>query len=210
MMKLTKQTEQILRRGCRSLLGGRVGRMTATTNRCSSSVVMTTSSNASSAASSRDGIILATTMLGGMYLLSSTSAVGPTMNHCQVPCGIFDDPAIVNELIQASTTIRKAMVQSDKLHDTTHGTNLLSVNQVVRWINTKEEHCDKIISAVSDYLLCQRVKRVNFSSESDYLQALKLHHIVMQAAMKAKQTMDTSACDALDHAIDDLSKMYTK
>src|SRR3569623_119654 len=28
----------------------------------------------------------------------------------QVPCGIFDDPAMVNELKQAAETIRKAMV----------------------------------------------------------------------------------------------------
>jgi len=31
----------------------------------------------------------------------------------------------------------------------------------------------------------------------------------MQAAMKAKQTMDVADVDALDHALADLAKMYT-
>ena len=96
------------------------------------------------------------------------------------------------------------------LYHATNGTNLLAVNQVVRWIMTKEEHCNKIITTVSEYCLCQRVKRENFKSESDYLEALKIHHVVLQAAMKAKQTMDVASCNALDHAIEDLSKMYTK
>jgi small subunit ribosomal protein S27Ae len=65
--------------------------------------------------------------------------------HCQVPCGIFDDPAMVAQLKQHAETIRKAMVQSAELHATG---DLSSLNQVVRWINTKEDHCSKIIAAV--------------------------------------------------------------
>ena len=84
------------------------------------------------------------------------------------------------------------------------------MNQLVRWVVTKEEHCQKIVITVADYCLCQRVKRVNFASELDYLQALKVHHAVMQAAMKAKQSMDIEACNSLEHAIDDLAKMYTE
>lgn len=132
-----------------------------------------------------------------------------TLNHCQVPCGIFDDPAMVGELKEACTTIRKAIAQSNALHGSVT-TDPLSLNQMVRWINTKEEHCNKIISLVSEYCLCQRVKRPNFKSEDEYLQALKVHHTVMQAAMAAKQSMSESSCATLEHAVDDLSKMYTK
>ena len=31
--------------------------------------------------------------------------------HCQVPCGIFDDPKLVAEINEACATIRKAIVQ---------------------------------------------------------------------------------------------------
>lgn len=57
-------------------------------------------------------------------------------------------------------------------------------------------------------LKCQRVKKEVFKSDGDYVEALKAHHAVMQCAMKAKQSMDTAACDALDHAIADMAKMY--
>jgi Nickel-containing superoxide dismutase len=127
--------------------------------------------------------------------------------HCQVPCGIFDDKKLVAELTEAATTVRKAMVESNALGEKLEG--IQAMNQVVRWIVTKEQHCDKIIHLMGDYCLCQRVKPTAFVSETDYLLALKLHHKVMIAAMKAKQTMDTSACDDLDHALEDVAKMYT-
>jgi len=129
--------------------------------------------------------------------------------HCQVPCGIFDDPATVAQVKEAAATIRKAMVQSKDLHATA-GSDLTAMNQMIRWVNTKEEHAAKIITLIAEYCLCQRVKKDVFSSDGDYVDALKAHHAVMQAAMKAKQSMDVAACDALDHAIGDFAKMYTK
>ena len=126
--------------------------------------------------------------------------------HCQVPCGIFDDPAKVGEIQQHCATIRKAMVQIAELHAA--GLTPLSLNQITRWINTKEEHCSKIIHEISDYCLCQRVKKEVFSTDSDYVDALKAHHAVMQSAMKAKQVVDVAACDALEHAVADFAKMY--
>jgi ubiquitin-small subunit ribosomal protein S27Ae len=129
--------------------------------------------------------------------------------HCQVPCGIFDDPAIVAQIKQDAETIRKAMVQCKDLHANITS-DLTVMNQMIRWVTTKEDHAKKIITAVSEYCLCQRVKKEVFSSDGDYVDALKAHHAVLQAAMKAKQTMDVAACDALDHAISDFAKMYTK
>lgn len=132
--------------------------------------------------------------------------------HCQVPCGIFDDPAMVGlrahscafcmqhhdsfshsipqvaELKQHAATIRKAMAQCKDLHAAA-GSDILAMNQMVRWIQTKEDHCAKIITTVSEYCLCQRVKKDVFKSDQDYVDALKAHHAVMQSAMKAKQTM---------------------
>ena len=131
--------------------------------------------------------------------------------HCQVPCGIFDDPAIVAEIKQASETIRKSMIQSNDLHSgLVAQTTAQSLNQMIRWVNTKEEHCSKIITLVSEYCLCQRVKKEVFESEKDYLDALKAHHAVMQGAMKCKQSVDPAVVDALDHAIGDFAKMYIK
>ena len=139
--------------------------------------------------------------------LSSHLAPAPT--HCQVPCGIFDDPATVAAVNEACATIRKAMVQINELGAAMSAQNF---NQMTRWVNTKEEHADKIIALVSEYSLCQRVKPVGapkspFTEEKDYVDALTAHHKVMQAAMKAKQTVDVAQCDALEHAVGDFAKM---
>jgi len=129
--------------------------------------------------------------------------------HCQVPCGIFDDPAMVEQLKQDAATIRKSMVQTGELHATATSTDLLAMNQMVRWINTKEEHCQKIITTISEYCLCQRVKKDGvFKSDEDYVQALKSHHSVMVAAMKAKQSVTTDTADILDNALAEMAKMY--
>merc|ERR1712194_800578 len=69
--------------------------------------------------------------------------------HCQVPCGIFDDPAKVAELQQDAATIRKAIVQIGEL-----GTaEPLAFNQSVRWVNEKEAHANKIIDTAAQYML---------------------------------------------------------
>jgi hypothetical protein len=114
---------------------------------------------------------------------------------------------MVAQINEMAVSIRKAMVQSVTLHATAT-TDIMAMNQMVRWINTKEEHASKIITMVSEYCLCQRVKKEAFATEKDYFDALASHHKVLQAAMKSKQSMDLAACDALEHAISDMAKMY--
>ena len=135
-------------------------------------------------------------------LLHICTGLKPSYVHCQVPCGIFDDPRLAADILEACATIRKAMVQLNELE----GSNL---NQSMRWVGTKDEHCDKIIVEVNEYCLCQRVKPEGvFESEGDYVDALKAHHKLMQAAMKCKQTVSVTVCDALEHAAEDVLKMY--
>ena len=59
--------------------------------------------------------------------LSSHLAPAPT--HCQVPCGIFDDPATVAAVNEACATIRKAMVQINEL---SASLDALKINQMTR------------------------------------------------------------------------------
>ena len=143
--------------------------------------------------------------------VTSSGALASTARcHCQVPCGIFDDPARVAALKEDAATIRKAMAQITDLVSTSAPASALSFNQAARWVMTKEQHAASIITAVSEYMLCQRVKKEVFNSEDEYVQAVVAHHALLQAAMKAKQVVDHVACDALDHAIEDVAKMYTK
>ena len=55
-------------------------------------------------------------------------------------------PQTVAEVKEACATIRKAMVQINELSATVNAQN---INQMTRWVNTKEEHCCKIITTIS-------------------------------------------------------------
>merc|ERR1719235_2274240 len=54
--------------------------------------------------------------------------------HCQVPCGIFDDPATVAAVREACATIRKAMVQINELGAAMSAQNF---NQMTRWVTPR-------------------------------------------------------------------------
>eukprot|EP00913_Durusdinium_trenchii_P006710 g6307.t1 len=141
--------------------------------------------------------------------------------HCQVPCGIFDDPKLVADVKEAVATIKKAR-------------NALWTARSLRarccW---EQEHAGKIVSLMSEYCLCQRVKppsdpKSPFANDADYIAALQAHHAVMLAAVKCKpfgrkaltknrlpasprrklQNVDPALADALDASVAEMSKMY--
>jgi len=127
--------------------------------------------------------------------------------HCQVPCGIYDDTARIAAMREDATTIAKAATRIRELAAEHDGQ---SMNQLVRWTNTKEAHASNIIQVVSEYFLTQKVKPVAAGAEGHdtYLESLATHHAVMNAAMKAKQNVDAKTMNALETAIEGLASHY--
>eukprot|EP00239_Pterosperma_sp_CCMP1384_P006103 CAMPEP_0197845900 /NCGR_PEP_ID=MMETSP1438-20131217/2757_1 /TAXON_ID=1461541 /ORGANISM="Pterosperma sp., Strain CCMP1384" /LENGTH=169 /DNA_ID=CAMNT_0043457369 /DNA_START=78 /DNA_END=587 /DNA_ORIENTATION=- len=126
-------------------------------------------------------------------------------NHCQVPCGIFDDKRVVAKLKEDSTTIRKAQTEMADL-----GPKMDSVdgqNTFTRWVMYKEKHADDVINEIGYYFMCQRIPKWEWGSDEDKMAALAVHHAVMVAAMKAKQGTNTATCDDLDAAIDAMAAL---
>ena len=127
--------------------------------------------------------------------------------HCQVPCGIYDDEGRIKAMMEDVTTITKAIAQINELSGDMSPQN---INQVIRWVNTKEEHASKIIETVSLYFLTQKVKPVAEGEEGHekYHETLVDHHAVMRAAMTAKQKTDPEAATALKAAVEKLGSHY--
>lgn len=121
--------------------------------------------------------------------------------HCQVPCGIYDDTSRVQQMLEDVSTISKAI---DEIHVLNDKNDVQSNQQLIRWVNNKEIHADKIIDTISNYFLTQRVK----PSAEDYLQRLSDHHAVILLSMKAKQKADEKIAEALKEAVEALSKYY--
>jgi len=144
-----------------------------------------------------------------ILVVAGTMAIVPdlVLGHCQIPCGIYDDPARVASLYEDATTIEKSITEIIALNDKT---DVQSRNQLIRWVNNKDEHAAKIITLVSEYFLAQRIKPV--APEDDgyaaYLQELAEHHAVIVAAMQTKQHADTEYVAKLRAAIDAIAPYY--
>ena len=124
-------------------------------------------------------------------------------SHCQVPCGVYGDPARFTQMLEDQTTIAKAFSQ---IHELAGKKDAQSANQLSRWVTTKEDHANKIQKIIAEYFLTQRIK----SSASNYDELLKGAHSVMVAAMKCKQSADAKTADALKSAIEAFQKAYEK
>ncbi len=121
--------------------------------------------------------------------------------HCQIPCGIFDDHARVQLMLEDTATIKKS---AKLIVELSGKDDAQSKNQIVRWVMNKDKHAQNIISTISDYFLTQRVK----PKQKDYTERLIKHHAVIIAAMKAKQSTDMDVMKELGESIEALAPYY--
>lgn len=125
----------------------------------------------------------------------------PSLSHCQIPCGIYDDHARVQSMLEDVTTIEKSVKLITELSGKT---DAQSKNQLIRWVMNKEKHAQRIILTISDYFLTQRVKQ----SQKDYAERLLKHHAVIIAAMNTKQNARIKYVKTLKESIEALSNYY--
>ncbi|MDF1844204.1 MAG: superoxide dismutase [Ni] [Rubripirellula sp.] len=122
--------------------------------------------------------------------------------HCQVPCGIYGDQLRFQQLLEDEQTISKAQLQINELSD--GEVDAQTVNQMARWVTTKEEHATKIQNTILHYFLAQRIKANNPA----YVKQLQAAHAVIVNAMKCKQSADPDTAKDLEKSIFDLYRAY--
>ena len=131
---------------------------------------------------------------------------GLLLAHCQVPCGIYNDVARIIQIQEDFSTIQKAMTKIKELSQQQDAT---SMNQLTRWVMTKEDHASKIQKVVSDYFLTQRIKPKTEGSEFDtYVKQTTTLHQILVSAMKCKQTVDLGHVDEGLHQIETFIDLY--
>lgn len=127
--------------------------------------------------------------------------------HCEVPCGIYNDQLRVQLLFEHFTTIEKAMTQIESLSQAEE----VNYNQLVRWVQTKEEHAVKVQHIVEQYFMHQRIKIKDPSDEEayqKYITQITLAHQLTVLAMKTKQTTDLENIEKLRITLNKFAKAY--
>ena len=136
-----------------------------------------------------------------LTILTFLFSLNAIYSHCQVPCGIYDDAMRIVILQEDFKTIKKAMKEINSLSTMKDGQSL---NQLNRWVTTKDQHSTNIQRVVSDYFMTQRVKDKN----SHYTDQLKYLHQILVYAMKSKQSVDEKNVNNGLKYIEDFSKVY--
>jgi nickel superoxide dismutase len=109
--------------------------------------------------------------------------------HCQIPCGIYDDPARFELMAEHIVTIEKAMKTIIDLS----GEKDPNYNQIVRWVQNKDDHADELSEIVTYYFMAQRIKPPKEESDeahAKYVEQISSLHQMVVYAMKAKQTTE--------------------
>ena len=79
---------------------------------------------------------------------------GAALAHCEIPCGIFHDELRIELIKEHIETIEKSANSITELSKASP----VNYNQLVRWIDNKEDHANQLQEIVTQYFMFQRVK----------------------------------------------------
>jgi len=144
-------------------------------------------------------------LLISTLVLFWTSSV--VFSHCEIPCGIYNDPMRLEMMAEHITTIEKSMNQINELSKDENK----NYNQIVRWIENKEHHADYLSDIVTQYFMKQRITPADSNDTKpyqDYVHKLTLLHKLMVYSMKCKQTTDLSNITKLREYLEQFRSAY--
>ncbi|MBZ0256238.1 superoxide dismutase, Ni [bacterium] len=143
-------------------------------------------------------------------------AAGALMNapqtvqaHCQMPCGIYDDPGRFASLAEHITTLDKSITMINDLADKE---GALNANQLTRWVINKDATADEFAEIITYYFLQQRIKPTEAKSGAEfdsYVKKVTLCHEMLVTSMKIKQTNDAANTKHLSELLEAFHTAYT-
>ena len=128
------------------------------------------------------------------------------LSHCEIPCGIYNDPMRLDMIAEDIETIEKSMNQIKQIS----AEKDKDYNQLSRWIMNKEQHADKLSDVVTQYFMKQRITPVDKDDKNyaDYVNKLTLLHSMMVYSMKCKQTTDLEYVGKLRNCLAEFRQAY--
>ena len=121
--------------------------------------------------------------------------------HCQIPCGIYSDALRIIQIEEDLQTIEKSIMMIKKLSGKS---DPKSINQINRWISSKETHAQNIQVIVAEYFMTQRLRE----NSKDYLEKLKILHLLLVSSMKCKQSVEFENVKNTRASLESFVKLY--
>lgn len=142
----------------------------------------------------------------GVTILTAAAMAPLVYSHCQIPCGIYDDSARLVVIAEDINTVEKAMKSIEELSAQPKP----NMNQIVRWVDVKDQHAEDIDKIVSYYFMTQRIKPVakTDAGYEKYIKELTLLHEMLVYSMKCKQTTDLANVEKLRALLKDFNASY--
>lgn len=102
--------------------------------------------------------------------------------HCQMPCGIYHDQMVYDQIDQFVETVYKgiSVMQESKF------SSVKDKNEFMRWVIQKEKSCNDIAELITVYFLQQKIK----PNESDTAKRLTSAHKLLFMLVAIKQNAD--------------------
>lgn len=115
-------------------------------------------------------------------LLAMLCCQGELISHCQMPCGIYHDDMVYDQIDQYVETMYKgiSVLSNSKFSDAKER------NEYIRWVILKEKASDEVASLLTQYFLQQKIK----VGEADTPKRLTAVHNLLTDLVVIKQNVD--------------------
>ena len=128
-------------------------------------------------------------------------------SHCQIPCGIYNDQMRFDMIAENIATIEKSMKSITELSSQ----DKPNMNQIVRWVQNKDDHADEMSQIITYYFMAQRIALTpegDTQAYNQYVRKLTLLHEMLVYTMKAKQTTDLANVEKLKSLLEKFHDAY--
>ena len=136
-------------------------------------------------------------LLGTMALLSLRAAASA---HCQMPCGIYHDDLVFDQVDQYIETMHKGItVTNDSAFSNVHDRV-----ETIRWVVLKDKESDTIANLITTYFLQQKIK----PGEPDTQKRVMSAHKLLFQLVAIKQNNDLKFVKSFSDEWDQFKELF--
>lgn len=121
-------------------------------------------------------------------------------SHCQMPCGIYHDDMVFDQVDQYVETMYKGITVVNESKFST----IKDKNEFIRWIMQKEKESNETANLLLTYFLQQKIK----PGEEDTVKKLTSIHKLLFLIVQIKQNADVNIVESFSNEWDQFKLMF--